>query len=121
MNLVPYSILATLPGPTVQRELILTMLPQMGEGAAVAGGNALDVVVRILNNQLSSLVWIDDKVSRSIDVLVEAEPQPQNHIFRDLHVCKVRRMNFGLSESYARTKSSAHVCRHLGCRRALSL
>jgi hypothetical protein len=29
----------------------------------VDGMTPLDVVVRILNNQLSSLMWIDDKVS----------------------------------------------------------
>lgn len=34
---------------------------QGGELEAVDGMNALDVVVRILNNQLSSLMWIDEK------------------------------------------------------------
>ena len=28
--------------------------------------NPLDVVVRILNNQLSSLMWIDEKVSADV-------------------------------------------------------
>lgn len=34
---------------------------QGGELEAVDGMNPLDVVVRILNNQLSSLMWIDEK------------------------------------------------------------
>lgn len=42
------------------------MPSQVGDGAAAAGGNALDVVVRILNNQLSSLVWIDEKVGLNL-------------------------------------------------------
>lgn len=34
-----------------------------GELEATDGMTPLDVVVRILNNQLSSLMWIDEKVS----------------------------------------------------------
>jgi nuclear pore complex protein Nup62 len=34
---------------------------QGGELEAIDGMSPLDVVVRILNNQLSSLMWIDEK------------------------------------------------------------
>lgn len=38
---------------------------QGGELEATDGMTPLDVVVRILNNQLSSLMWVDEKVSFS--------------------------------------------------------
>jgi hypothetical protein len=96
-------------------ELILTMLPQ-GEGAVVAGGNALDVVVRILNNQLSSLVWIDDKVSRLfVCVLKETILYFKTHSVHELHVKKLRRMKVGWSKLNARTKLSGRICLHSGC------
>lgn len=37
---------------------------QGGELDTTEGMGPLDVVVRILNNQLSSLMWIDEKVSK---------------------------------------------------------
>lgn len=36
-------------------------MSQVGESGLANGSSPIDVVVRILNNQLSSLVWIDDK------------------------------------------------------------
>lgn len=91
-------------------ELTLTMLPQMGEGAAVAGGNALDVVVRILNNQLSSLVWIDEKVSRSfVCVPKETILYLKIHSVHELHIKKVRRMKVGWSELNAMTRLSGRI------------
>lgn len=36
-------------------------MSQAGEVGLSSGGSPIDVVVRILNNQLSSLVWIDEK------------------------------------------------------------
>ena len=38
------------------------MICQGGELDAIDGMTPLDMVVRILNNQLSSLMWIDEKV-----------------------------------------------------------
>lgn len=43
--------------------LYQNLLFQGGDIDANDGINPLDVVVRILNNQLSSLMWIDEKVS----------------------------------------------------------
>lgn len=41
---------------------VLFCFNKTGELEATDGMNPLDVVVRILNNQLSSLMWIDEKV-----------------------------------------------------------
>ena len=42
------------------------LLSQGGDLDMAEGASPLDLVVRILNNQLTSLLWIDEKVLREL-------------------------------------------------------
>lgn len=45
-----------------------------GELDVTDGMTPLDVIVRILNNQLSSLMWIDEKVSMILELIIKIFP-----------------------------------------------
>ncbi|MFS7994425.1 putative nucleoporin NSP1/NUP62 [Helianthus anomalus] len=64
------------------RDVLLKV--EVGELEATDGMTPMDVVVRILNNQLSSLMWIDEKVRLFFHIFIFLSLSSLNVVYKCL-------------------------------------